>query len=85
MDNVDVALCLRALQKFVPTLTQKEMAEECGRTQPSICYLMKSKAGNPRPSAEVVAGIKRMMGKYGITEDDVQRFAQEEAEARLAA
>jgi hypothetical protein len=82
---MDIALYLRALQKFVPTLTQKEMAEECGRTQPSICYLMKSKAGNPRPSAEVVAGINRLMLKHGVTEDDIQRFSQEEAEALLAA
>lgn len=82
---MDIALYLRALQKFVPTLTQKEMAEECGRTQPSICYLMKSKAGNPRPSAEVVEGINRLMLKHGITDEDIQQFAREEAEALLAA
>jgi transcriptional regulator with XRE-family HTH domain len=41
-------------------LTQEQIGVAINRSQSQVSYLMKRKAKNPRPSADVVAGIEAL-------------------------
>lgn len=54
---------IRALRLKVG-LTQKQIGEAIGRTQAHVSHLENHTAANPRVSADVVAGIRKLKRKY---------------------
>jgi transcriptional regulator with XRE-family HTH domain len=54
---------IRALRKKVG-LTQRAIAEELGCTQPHVHYLETAKVKNPRPSAHIADGLRRLCEKH---------------------
>jgi transcriptional regulator with XRE-family HTH domain len=47
-------------------LTQKEIADEVGCSQPNISYLENRTANNPRDSHKIVNALKRLVEKHKV-------------------
>ncbi|KRB73460.1 helix-turn-helix domain-containing protein [Noviherbaspirillum sp. Root189] len=62
---MDIALILAKLLE--KGLTQTEIANEIGCTQPSISAMAAGKFGKSRPSYAVVEGLKRLAMERGIS------------------
>jgi transcriptional regulator with XRE-family HTH domain len=60
---MQISSAIRAL-RVKAGLTQKQIGEAIGRTQATVSHLENHPAKNPRVSAEVAAGIKRLTRKH---------------------
>ncbi len=62
--DIDIKKILRELHDI--GLTQTQIGEEVGCSQPAISDFQSGKIGASRPSYKVVTGLKALADKYGI-------------------
>lgn len=60
---MQISTAIRALREKAG-LTQKQIGDAIGRTQAHVSHLENHTAANPRVSAEVVEGLKRLTRKH---------------------
>jgi transcriptional regulator with XRE-family HTH domain len=60
---MQIAEEIRALRQKAG-LTQKEIAAAINRSQAHVSHLENHPANNPRPSADIVAGITKLKRRY---------------------
>lgn len=61
--RMDISQTIKALRKKAK-LTQQQIAEEIGCSQPNVSYLEKTPASRARPSNRVVEGLKKLAEKH---------------------
>lgn len=61
---MDIPFTINQLQ--AAGLTQAQIANEIGCSQPTVSEMASGKVGTVRPSYKVVDGLKRLAEKYGV-------------------